>query len=1223
MIDSGSNSVYYFASNLCVTTKRKRPRQKFLDDDDEEEDNVKSSKSSPRSIRKSGWFWKVTLVWIVTSTRRTSSPLLVSGFVHRPSCHDDNHHRSLFPLVAASSGGKTPGQGGKWNQMRLWMVLTTPESIIEQASTQKLLDDLIDESTRTSARRPIMMQFDPRSGWIWKRWKGTIFSETWDSCISKMLYAIILLVLFQAAPPVVKGHLERQLQGFHILWGQMLQVTTFTLTFFLNQAYALWRKCYSLSRRLQGRLQDINMSLAAHATRKPRSPGKASGGSSSSSIPTSSTSSSSTTASSTFTAASRQTLELISRYARLFNLLTYASFTRSHRPILTPRGMRRLVERGLMTQQEREVLVNAELPATQRHNAVLLWIARTFLEAREAGHFIGHAGFENQILEKIHVCRAQYGAFGDELAGRMPLAYAHIVQVLVDVVLCMYPLMAISTNMSPTLAVLGTGILTVSYQGLFDLAKQFLDPYDNESFGKGEDPLVVDTLIAETNAGSVRWMNSLAEFPLSQQKIKDGELSEYLLPVRGYSVEELERMELERLQRERELQERRLAEEDERRLEQERTRKLQRAAKAMVPCLYDPAEYNLDVLEKEFVPHWVVLAPPSAKTPTNGDYMDISTSQGPISTVSEDEYWEHHLPTLFQAPLFLGQSVVTPIINHLDEIVGGVPPGLIPPNTAAAKQERPKKTLTSPFSATASEKGTPQTLSTVIPPVVNINPGALVGGGADAEKHVDDFRPGQHEDKNESDEGDYEVEEEEVDVEENTEEYEHVFDLESNPNTSGGIGLMWFEEFDEDGEEIRLSQVMADEVWEEELATQREKEIEANAIRTFEQYTKRIEEIRNATNAELAETQEILSARPGAEPLELRRPPAGDNGKNKPLHYDQTKLDGISQLWGLPPGEISDAFGYEPPSLDPGYEASFDGLRQLSGESRSTGSSSSSRDFEMKTNYFDEEVNEDYYYGDDDEDDFSGLGTLWGESDVIGDLKSKSGDRYSSVRPMNVPSDIYNKPSKTTIPSSPRDYPVRWKNSNGGGVRMSQILADEVWPEELPTETEPILNPVTFEDYKKQIAEILEAEKEEMVETEAILNAPAFAESLAGFDDNKSVKLKAMNETKKSTDDLAILEMDIPEIVTEEKSSNLDQDLLRSFLANKNATATDQAEMLNIQPNSKDNIVGLENSDNVPSSSVSETGDKFPPLLDASLLSDGSSSNSSSNLPPDWNTNRE
>ena len=46
------------------------------------------------------------------------------------------------------------------------MVLTTPESIIEQASTQKLLDDLIDESVRTVARKPIMLQFDPSSSFV-------------------------------------------------------------------------------------------------------------------------------------------------------------------------------------------------------------------------------------------------------------------------------------------------------------------------------------------------------------------------------------------------------------------------------------------------------------------------------------------------------------------------------------------------------------------------------------------------------------------------------------------------------------------------------------------------------------------------------------------------------------------------------------------------------------------------------------------------------------------------------------------------------------------------------------------------------------------------------------------------------------------------------------------------------------------------------------------------
>ena len=123
--------------------------------------------------------------------------------------------------------------------------------------------------------------------------------------------------------------------------------------------------------------------------------------------------------------------------------------------------------------------------------------------------------------------------------------------------------MAFSTGMSPLLVVAGTGLLTIGYQGLFDLAKQFLDPYDNESYGRGEDPLCVDTLIAETNAGSIRWLYGFEEMPFSSQRLNDGELYEYLLPVRGYSVEEIEQMEAERIERERQLDEQRKREEEE------------------------------------------------------------------------------------------------------------------------------------------------------------------------------------------------------------------------------------------------------------------------------------------------------------------------------------------------------------------------------------------------------------------------------------------------------------------------------------------------------------------------------------------------------------------------------------------------------------------------------------------------------------------------------------
>ena len=246
-------------------------------------------------------------------------------------------------------------------------VLSTPDTIIEQASTQKLLDTLLDESVRTQSRQPVMLQFSPKRGWIWRQWRGTVFSETWKSGLTNMALATLVVFLYRLYPS-----LKDLLQGFSILWGQLLSVTTFTLTFFLNQSYGLWRKCYDYSRRLQGRLNDLGMTLAAHATRtKPSSPD----------IP------------STYTPQSRQALELVSRYVRVFNLLTYASFTRSHRPILTPRGMRRMVERGILTPKEREILTDAEVPATQRHNAVLVWLIRLFLEGRQAGVFEGGTGF--------------------------------------------------------------------------------------------------------------------------------------------------------------------------------------------------------------------------------------------------------------------------------------------------------------------------------------------------------------------------------------------------------------------------------------------------------------------------------------------------------------------------------------------------------------------------------------------------------------------------------------------------------------------------------------------------------------------------------------------------------------------------------------------------------------------------------------------------------------
>jgi hypothetical protein len=83
---------------------------------------------------------------------------------------------------------------------------------------------------------------------------------------------------------------------------------------------------------------------------------------------------------------------------------------------------------------------------------------------------------------------------------------------------------------------------------VFDLAKQFLDPFHNENFWAGDDPLMVDTLIAETNALSLRWMYGLDEMPVSFHCYKEeGGFQDFILPDEGYTLKEVGQMEEERI----------------------------------------------------------------------------------------------------------------------------------------------------------------------------------------------------------------------------------------------------------------------------------------------------------------------------------------------------------------------------------------------------------------------------------------------------------------------------------------------------------------------------------------------------------------------------------------------------------------------------------------------------------------------------------------------------
>ena len=93
----------------------------------------------------------------------------------------------------------------------------------------------------------------------------------------------------------------------------------------------------------------------------------------------------------------------------------------------------------------------------------------------------------------------------------MPLAYTHMVQVLVDVFVWTSPIALYAVL--GAWSVLCVVVLTVFYAGLLDLAKIFLDPLDNEDFCQNSVYMDIGVLIRESNAGSTRWKNGAETLP--------------------------------------------------------------------------------------------------------------------------------------------------------------------------------------------------------------------------------------------------------------------------------------------------------------------------------------------------------------------------------------------------------------------------------------------------------------------------------------------------------------------------------------------------------------------------------------------------------------------------------------------------------------------------------------------------------------------------------------
>ena len=189
----------------------------------------------------------------------------------------------------------------------------------------------------------------------------------------------------------------------------------------------------------------------------------------------------------------------------------WAANARRFRVLQTRRGLERMASRGLMTSKQLDVLQNLDLPENQKHVACLEWMMIRTDEGIRDGTVISDAAHRQMLLGKMVELRGTYAVIGDRLDGRMPLAYTHMVQVLVDVFVWTAPI-ALYADLGAW-SVICVGILTLFYTGLLDLAKIFLDPLDNDDFCLNSIYMDIGVLIRESNAGSTRWKNGAVRLP--------------------------------------------------------------------------------------------------------------------------------------------------------------------------------------------------------------------------------------------------------------------------------------------------------------------------------------------------------------------------------------------------------------------------------------------------------------------------------------------------------------------------------------------------------------------------------------------------------------------------------------------------------------------------------------------------------------------------------------
>ena len=405
-------------------------------------------------------------------------------------------------------GGKNPtAMTAKRSVFLLLLILTTAQSYKDRI--QEYRTDQFSQKEKDEVKQvidqvagfeggPIIRPFQPQRWWLWQQWSGTMLKEGLPSVAINMFGTFLLATGLRKATgeswavglkPDISNPIIARMAVFDDVWKYLMTLTTFILTFFVGESYSLWKNMYTIGRKVQGRLNDISLLVATHAKRDKN--GK-------------------------YTREAEALLDSVAMNIRALHILLWAACSRHYNSLLTEQGSIQMVEQGILTETEANILASLDLRLTHRHDACLEWIMIQIQDAMQKGILVGGDPLKLIVLDKCCELRATYGTIGDVLDGRMPLAYAHLVQILVDSLVFCAPF-ALYAELGD-FSIISVGLLTLFYSGLLVLAKVFLDPLDNEDYCQESVKIDLSVLIRESNAGSIRWKNAAETLPFSNHR---------------------------------------------------------------------------------------------------------------------------------------------------------------------------------------------------------------------------------------------------------------------------------------------------------------------------------------------------------------------------------------------------------------------------------------------------------------------------------------------------------------------------------------------------------------------------------------------------------------------------------------------------------------------------------------------------------------------------------